>query len=40
MMLARCEHTGIEQIATLGRDFDVYRLANGKPLVTVFTATA
>ena len=35
-LLALCERTGIEHIATLDSDFDVYWLANGKPLVNVF----
>ena len=37
-LVALCERTGIEHIATLDRDFDVYRLANGKPLVNVFAS--
>ena len=32
-LLAMCERLGIEQIATLDRDFTVYRLGNGKALV-------
>ena len=34
-LLAMCERTGIERIATLDSDFDVYRLANGKALTNV-----
>jgi uncharacterized protein len=36
-LVALCERTGIELIATLDSDFDVYRLANGKPLINVLS---
>lgn len=38
-LLAQCERTGIDRIATLDRDFDVYRMASGRPLVNVIVRT-
>ena len=35
-LLALCERAGIDRIATLDRDFAVYRLRNRKRLVNVF----
>lgn len=35
-LLALCERAGIDRIATLDRDFEVYRLRNRKRLVNVF----
>jgi predicted nucleic acid-binding protein len=37
-LLALCERAGIHRIATLDRDFAVYRLRNRKRLVNVFDA--
>ncbi len=34
-LVAMCERMGISEIATFDKDFDVYRLANGKALVNV-----
>lgn len=34
-LVAMCERMGIGEIATFDKDFDVYRLANGKALVNV-----
>lgn len=34
-LLAMCERLGLDSIATLDRDFDVYRLADGRPLTNV-----
>lgn len=34
-LLAMCERLDIGEIATFDSDFDVYRLANGKPLLNV-----
>ena len=38
-LLAQCERTGIDRIATLDSDFEVYRMANGRPLVNVIART-
>lgn len=35
-LIAMCERRGVEEIATLDRDFDVYLLARGKRLTNVF----
>jgi predicted nucleic acid-binding protein len=35
-LVALCERAGIDRIATLDKDFEVYRLANRKRLVNVF----
>ena len=34
-LMAMCERLGIEQIATLDRDFEIYRKADGKALANV-----
>lgn len=36
-LVALCERRGIEAIVTLDKDFDIYRLANGRVLSNVFT---
>lgn len=35
-LMALCERSGLGHIATFDSDFDVYRRANGKPLINVF----
>ena len=36
-LVAMCERTGIDCIATFDRDFDVYRLTNGRALLNVMS---
>ena len=36
-LLAMCERTGVDRIATFDRDFDVYRLPNGRALTNVMS---
>ena len=36
-LLALCERTGVDRIATFDKDFDVYRLANGRALTNVMS---
>lgn len=36
-LVAMCERLGIEQVATLDRDFEIYRTADGRALTNVLT---
>ena len=38
-LVAMCERAGIERVATLDKDFDVYRLGNRKRLTNTFLRT-
>ena len=37
-LLALCERIGSAHVLTLDRDFDIYRLGNGRPLHNIFRA--
>lgn len=36
-LLAMCERTGVDRIATFDSDFDIYRMMNGKALTNVMS---